>query len=34
MSSANTTEKLSFDLLADTDSEAREAAKEYINKLL
>jgi len=34
MSSANTTEKLSFELLAETDSQAREAATEYINKLL
>jgi 1-deoxy-D-xylulose-5-phosphate reductoisomerase len=34
MSSADTKEKLSFDLLAATDSEARESATEYINKLL
>jgi 1-deoxy-D-xylulose-5-phosphate reductoisomerase len=34
MSSGNFTEKLSFELLASTDSEAREAATEYINKLL
>jgi 1-deoxy-D-xylulose-5-phosphate reductoisomerase len=34
MSSSKTTNKLSFELLAVTDSEAREAAKEYINKLL
>jgi 1-deoxy-D-xylulose-5-phosphate reductoisomerase len=34
MSSGNITEKLSFELLAATDLEAREAATEYINKLL
>jgi 1-deoxy-D-xylulose-5-phosphate reductoisomerase len=34
MSSASTARKLSFELLAATDHEAREAAKEYINKLL
>jgi 1-deoxy-D-xylulose-5-phosphate reductoisomerase len=34
MSSANFTEKLSFDLLSATDSEAREAATEYISNLL
>jgi 1-deoxy-D-xylulose-5-phosphate reductoisomerase len=34
MSSGNITGKLTFDLLSATDSEAREAATEYINKLL
>jgi len=34
MSTGNITDKLSFDLLASSDSEAREAATEYINKLL
>lgn len=34
MSTGTITEKLSFELLAATDSEAREAATEYINKLL
>jgi 1-deoxy-D-xylulose-5-phosphate reductoisomerase len=34
MSSADLTDELSFDLLAVTDSEARKAAVEYINKLL
>jgi 1-deoxy-D-xylulose-5-phosphate reductoisomerase len=34
MSSANTTKELSFEILAETDTEAREAATEYINKLL
>jgi len=34
MSTANISETLSFDLLTATDIEAREAAKEFINKLL
>jgi 1-deoxy-D-xylulose-5-phosphate reductoisomerase len=34
MSSANFTEKLSFEILAETDIQARDSATEYINKLL
>jgi 1-deoxy-D-xylulose-5-phosphate reductoisomerase len=34
MSSADITEKLSFEILAETDIQARDSAKEYINKLL